>query len=106
MALPDPIYTQSTSLTLCDLIVKICYEGLPVLLTVYCAETGEELFSGHLNRRGLINLTFTDCYAYLYDQVVSSEFTVHGHTNMLKVKINHVRGVNNEIDLSGIQQAD
>ena len=88
MALPDLIYTQSTSLTLCDLIIKICYEGLPVLLTVYCAETGEELFSGHLNRRGLINLTFTDCYEYLYDQVVSSEFTVLDHVNMLKVKIN------------------
>lgn len=88
MALPDLIYTQSTSLTLCDLIVKICYEGLPVLLTVYCAETGEELFSGHLNRRGLINLTFTDCYQYLYDTVESSIFHVKSYTNCIDVKIN------------------
>lgn len=88
MALLDPIYTQSTRLTLCDLIIKLCHDGLPVLLTVYCEETGAELFSGHLNRRGLINLAFTDCYEYLYDPVVSSEFTVHDYTNMVKVKIN------------------
>lgn len=84
----DAIYTTGTTLTLCDLIIKICHDGLPVLLAVYCEETGEELFSGHLNRRGLINLSFTDCYEYLYDTVVSSEFTVHNYTNMVKVKIN------------------
>lgn len=88
MALPDLIHTQSTSLTLCDLIIKICHDGLPVLLAVYCEETGEELFSGHLNRRGLINLSFTDCYEYLYDTVVSSEFTVQDYINTVKVKIN------------------
>lgn len=88
MALLDPIYTQSTSLTLCDLIIKLCHDGLPVLLTVYCEETGEELFSGHLNRKGLINLSFTDCYEYLYDTVVSSEFTVHDYINTVQVKIN------------------
>lgn len=88
MALLDPIYTQSTSLSLCDLIIKLCHDGLPVLLAVYCEETGEELFSGHLNRRGLINLSFTDCYEYLYDTVVSSEFTVHDYINTVEVKIN------------------
>ena len=58
------------------------------MLTVYCAETGEELFSGHLNRRGLINLTFTDCYPYLYDTVESSIFHAQGYTNCIDVKIN------------------
>ncbi len=88
MAVTDIIHTQSTSLTLCDLIIKICYDGLPVLLTGYCSETGEELFSGNLNRRNLINLTFTDCYEYLYDTVESSIFSVQGYTNCIEVKIN------------------
>lgn len=88
----DAIYTTGTTLTLCDFIIKLCHDGLPVLLAVYCEETGEELFSGHLNRRGLINLAFTDCYEYLYDPVVSSEFTVHDYTNMVKVKINRHLG--------------
>lgn len=84
----DAIYTTGTTLTLCDFIIKLCHDGLPVLLTVYCAETGEELFSGHLNRRGLINLTFTDCYQYLYDTVESSIFHAQGYTNCIDVKIN------------------